>query len=322
MEIRKELFKPAEIALKQCMGLQAGENLLIVTNSELMSMALALFEEGMKITKDTKMVVYPRGKTNGEEPPQWVAEQMYEADVIIGITVTSITHTRARRRACDVFRARCATLPGITEDIFIRGLQADYNDISIRSNRILEFMEKAQLARVKTPDGSDYTVELGNPSEVSDGICHRAGWIVNLPDGEVECAPTNANGVVVANISGSIITEPTKIELKDGYIVSIDTSHESGKRFRQLINEAMEIDGNNNAEYIAEFAIGTNTSSKITGNVLEDEKVFGTTHVAFGTNTSYPGGTNNSSLHQDVIMFKPTIWFDEKMIMKDGELLV
>lgn len=304
------------------MGLQAGENLLIVTNPELMSMALALFEEGMKITKETRMVVYPKGKINGEEPPQWISEEMFRADVIIGITVTSITHTHARRRACEVFRARCATMPGITEDIFIRGLQADYKDISLRSNKILELMEAAKMARVTTPSGSDFTVELGNPAEVSDGICHKPGWIVNLPDGETECAPTNASGVVVANISGSIITEPTKITLKDGYIVDIDISHKSGKRFRKLVDDAMEIDGNNNAEYIAEFAMGTNPSSKITGNILEDEKVFGTVHVAFGTNTSYPGGRNNSSLHQDVIMFKPTVWFDDKIIMKNGKLLI
>lgn len=322
MSNRDDLLKSAKVALEQCMSLKAGEHFLIVTNPELMSMALALFEEGQKITKETRMVVYPKGKYNGEEPPCWVAEQMFNSDVIIGITVTSITHTHARRRACDVFRARVATMPGITEDIFIRGLQADYIKISELSHKLLKYFEKAKVARVTTSYGADFTVELGNPAEVSDGLCHKPGMVVNLPDGETECAPTNANGVVVANISGELITEPTKMVLKDGYIVDIDTSNESGKRFKEFIENAKKVDGNNNAEFIAEFAMGTNPGAKITGNILEDEKVLGTVHVAFGTNTSYPGGTNNSCIHQDVILFEPTVWFDDEMVMKDGKLLI
>jgi len=322
LEKKELLAKSAKIALQQCMALKSGEHFLIVTNPEMLSMAEALFEVGNKLTRETRMIVYPRGKMNGEEPPQWVAEQMFDADVIIGITVTSITHTRARKRACEIFKARVATMPGITEDIFIRGLNADYNEISKISHKLLEYFERAKVAKVTTPYGSDFTVELGNPAEVSDGLCHKPGMIVNLPDGETECAPTNANGVVVANISGKLITEPTKITLKDGYITDIDTSNDSGKRFKEFIENAKKIDGNNNSGFIAEFAMGTNPSAKITGNILEDEKVLGTVHIAFGTNSSYPGGKNNSCIHQDVILLEPTVWFDEELVMKDGRLLV
>jgi leucyl aminopeptidase (aminopeptidase T) len=93
-------------------------------------------------------------------------------------------------------------------------------------------------------------------------------------------------------------------------------------RFSQMIENAEKQDGNANARFIAEFAIGTNPNARITGNLLEDEKVLGTCHIAFGDNTSYPGGTNESVLHIDTIVISPTIILDDKTIMENGRLLI
>ena len=89
-----------------------------------------------------------------------------------------------------------------------------------------------------------------------------------------------------------------------------------------MIEDAKKIDKNNNASYVAEFAIGTNPSAKITGVILEDEKVLGTCHIAFGDNTSFPGGKNKSIIHLDIIILKPTIKLDKKIIMEKGKLLI
>ncbi|MBA3064791.1 hypothetical protein FP803_05115 [Candidatus Woesearchaeota archaeon] len=67
--------------------------------------------------------------------------------------------------------------------------------------------------------------------------------------------------------------------------------------------------------------IGTNPKAKITGNVLEDEKVLGTVHFAFGNDLSY-NGTNNIPLHLDGVIKEPTIEVDGKTIMKNGKLLI
>jgi leucyl aminopeptidase (aminopeptidase T) len=96
--------------------------------------------------------------------------------------------------------------------------------------------------------------------------------------------------------------------------------NESGKRFKEILEFAEQKDENKNAYFIAEFAIGTNPKAKVIGNVLEDEKVLGTAHIAVGDNTSYPGGKNYSILHQDGIMFSPTIELDGMVIMRDGKM--
>ena len=318
---KEELLKPARNALVQCMGLKAGESVLVVTNHEKQAIADALFQVAMELGADPSILLYPAGKINGEEPPKAVAEAMKVADLVLAPTVVSISHTDARRAASANGHTRIATLPGITEEIFIRGLGADYGEIAETSERVRAALEAGKTAAVTTPSGTDLEIDIDNTAVASDGNISEPGAFSNLPDGESELAPKSINGVMVVDRCGSIITEPTKVVFKDGYVVEIE-DNESGKRFRGVIEQSKAADGNNNAEFAAEFAIGTNPTAKVTGVILEDEKVLGTCHIAVGDNTSYPGGENPSTLHLDVILFKPTVTIDGKVIQKDGELLI
>ena len=71
---------------------------------------------------------------------------------------------------------------------------------------------------------------------------------------------------------------------------------------------------------VAELGIGTNEKALLCGNTLEDEKVYGTVHIAFGTNTSF-GGKNKADCHMDGIILKPTLYLDGKKIIADGEFV-
>ena len=76
-----------------------------------------------------------------------------------------------------------------------------------------------------------------------------------------------------------------------------------------------------NARNVAELGVGTNKQATLTGNVLEDEKVFGTVHIAFGDNSSM-GGKVSVESHLDGILLKPTLIIDGDTIIKDGEFQV
>jgi aminopeptidase len=315
-----KLTRAARTALTQCLVVKEDEKVLIVANPETRRIAEALYKEGLKISPHTALLLYPKGTINGEEPPPLVADTMARSDVIIAPTVTSVTHTAARRRACKA-GARMATMPGISEEFFVRGLSADYAEIQRITKMIHGYLDKAAVAHVTSPSGTDVVLDIRNPAVVSDGDLQTKGKCTNLPTGETELAPKNAKGVLVVDRCGEYITEPSKLELKDGHIVSYE-GNPSGRRFKRLVEEAKTRDGNDNASFIAEFAIGTNKSAKVTGNVLEDEKVFGTCHFGFGNNMSYPGGRNASTLHIDTIVFKPTITLDGHTIMKNGKLTI
>jgi len=316
----RKMTQAARTALTQCLGLKEGERLLVVTNPEMRRIGESLYNEGVKLGADCAIIFYPKGKINGEEPSQLVAHAMAKADVVVAPTVVSITHTRARRRACQN-GARVATMPGITEEIFVRGLNADYYEISELTNTIFRHLDSAKVAHVTSPSGCDLVLDIRNRAVVSDGNIKAKGAFSNLPDGEAELAPKTANGVLVVDRCGDFITEPTRLDIKDGKIVKYENTP-SGRRFKRLIEESMKRDGNDNASTVAEFAVGTNKKAKVTGIILEDEKAYGTCHVAFGDNTSYPGGRNSSILHIDVIIMKPTIALDGRTIMKNGKLVV
>jgi len=72
------------------------------------------------------------------------------------------------------------------------------------------------------------------------------------------------------------------------------------------------------AEYEAVVAETTSLKRHI---ILEDEKVMGTIHIAFGDNKSM-GGSVRVASHLDGLVTRPSVWFDERPIMKDGRLLV
>ena len=71
---------------------------------------------------------------------------------------------------------------------------------------------------------------------------------------------------------------------------------------------------------VAELGIGTNDEAILSGVILEDEKLYGTVHVAFGTNTSF-GGTNKADCHYDGIILKPTLYLDDELIIDKGRFV-
>jgi len=316
----KRMSRAANTALSQCLAVREGERLLIVANPEYQRIGEALYAEGIKLGAETALLFYPKGTINGEEPPPLIASAMAKSDVVVAPTVASISHTTARRRACKA-GARIATMPGITEDFFVRGLSANYDELMELTKRIHKLLNAAKVAHVTSPSGCNLVLDVRNAAIVSDGNLKTRGAFSNLPTGETELAPRTAKGILVADLCGEYITEATSFDIEKGHIVKFDGSA-TGRRFKRLVDKAKAKDSNDNASFVAEFAIGTNKKAKISGTVLEDEKVFGTCHVAFGDNTSYPGGKNSSGLHIDVIVLKPTIALDGRTIMKNGKLTI
>ncbi len=72
---------------------------------------------------------------------------------------------------------------------------------------------------------------------------------------------------------------------------------------------------------IAELGIGTNEKAQLTGNVIEDEKLLGTAHVAFGASEAI-GGRIQVPVHLDCVVLRPTVTIDGAEIVRDGELLL
>ena len=316
----ESLRQAAAIAVRDCLAVQKGESVLVITDCERRKIGYAFWETARDVGAEAMITeIIPR-KTHGEEPPRALAECLKHSDVFIAPTSKSMTHTRARRLACEA-GARGVTLPNITESIMKRTLRADYTRIAEASVKVAEFLTMGATARLTTPAGTDLITSLVGMRGLADtGLFHKPGQFGNLPSGEAYVAPVenSAHGIVV--IDGSmagigIISEPLRLTVRNGYATKISGGKEAGQ-LRQLIRPFGRLGRN-----IAELGIGTNDKAKVTGNILEDEKVAGTVHIALGDNASI-GGTVNVPSHLDGLLLNPTLEIDGQKIMESGKLLV
>ena len=316
-----KLDKASIIAINECMGAKKDEKILVITDEEKKEIGYSLYHNAIKLGFQSLYLEMKAGNINGEEPPKEVADLMQKFDIVFCPTAKSLTHTNARRSA-SAKGVRIATFPGITKDVMIRGLNADYKKISKLSVRMKNILEKGSKIKVTSPAGTDISFDInGRIAIASTGLFHKKGESGNLPTGETFLAPIEgtANGVFVVDGSmaglGLIKNKNLVIKVKNGYAAKISGGALAKKLIKQLDSVGKQ------ARNIAEFGIGTNDSVKLSGVLLEDEKVLGTVHIALGNNISM-GGSVNVPLHLDGVIKKPTVFLDKRCLMANGKLLV
>jgi leucyl aminopeptidase (aminopeptidase T) len=314
------LEKAARIAVRDCLAVKKGETAMVITDEPLRKIGHLLWEACRQAGSEAILTeIIPR-KTSGEEPPTAVAAFMKEVDVLLIPTSKSLSHTQARREACQA-GTRCATLPGITEDTMCRALNANYQKIALLSWQIAEILTEGSVAHVTTPAGTDIRMSLvGRAAHPDTGLVHKPGDFSNLPAGEAYMAPVEGSAqgtIVVDGCIGEtgVLKKPITLQVKDGFVTKI-----SGGAQAQILRRAIR-DLGKLARNIAELGIGTNDKARVVGIALEDEKVMGTVHIAMGDNASM-GGNISVASHLDAILLRPTLRIDGQIIIANGQLTV
>ncbi len=311
--------RPIDTVLVDCLGVGEKETVLVLTDPKRRAIARRLVDRARALGAETVLVEMSERETNGTEPPAAVAAAMLECDVFIAPTTKSVSHTQARK-AANERGVRAATMPQITEDMLARTMAADYAEVRRRSAVLAEGLTAGTQVRITSEQGTDLTLSIeGREGKADDGDLRAAGSFGNLPAGEGFVAPVEGrtNGVIV--FDGSIwpielLEEPLIVRIEDGYAVDI-----SGWRADEF-RRTLEPHGSE-AFAVAELGIGTNEAAQLTGNVLEDEKILGTIHLAFGDNHTF-GGTVRVSSHQDGIVMQPTLSIDDQIYVEAGRLLI
>lgn len=296
--------------LKDHLNVQSSETLLILTDVQKQDLATIFYEAGLTITANTMLMVMPLLEKSGQEPIHAVSSLMANADVSLCLTSHSLTHTAARKNACEK-GGRVATMPGITLEMLEQGaLHADAQEIEEMVEKYVQLLDKAAGIRI-VKDGHELTFSVENRLGIrSTGVIRQAGEHGNIPSGESYIAPieSSANGEIlvdgsIANIG--VLKEPLLLKISNGRLV--EAIGPDGPRLLELLGEE-------NGRIIAEFGIGTNKSAMLCGNVLEDEKVYGTIHIAFGSNVPF-GGANAADVHIDCVVKNPVVYFDGERVI-------
>ncbi|SFL36331.1 aminopeptidase [Pelosinus propionicus] len=205
------------------------------------------------------------------------------------------------------------------EDFYFKVCNLNYEKMEKAMDPLIELMQRTNKVRIIGP-GTDLNFSIqGIPAIKCSGT-------VNIPDGEVYTAPVkdSVNGYLSYNtpsIQGGFTYEKICLEFINGKIVKA-TANEIEK-----INKLLDTD--EGARYIGEFALGVNPYiTEPMKDTLFDEKIKGSFHFTPGNAYDNAFNGNRSAIHWDLVCIQTPeygggeIWFDDRLIRKDGTFVV
>lgn len=299
------------------MAVEPDEEVLVVVDPGGVDLGRSLASAGRAAGASAVLSVMPRQDGHGEEPPDAVAGAMREADVVLAANRHSLTHTRARQAAADA-GARVLVLRGVTPEMMTEGaMTADFEAVRETTALVCAALTEADAASATAPAGTDVETSLAGQSAIPlDGYFHDYGF-ANLPPGLAVTSPVEgtAEGRIVLDhamdgLGG--LDEPIELSVEDGRAVGVD-----GGRDADELRDVLA-DGTGDPYNLAEFAIGTNPSARLTHDLAECKKRLGVLDVALGDDTSI-GGSTASSVHLDAVVTRPTVRLDGTVVVRAGD---
>jgi leucyl aminopeptidase (aminopeptidase T) len=310
------LSQAAEKAVKQCLGLREGEKFLVVTDKDKMEIAEALAYWANEVGAETTTYLMTETLRPITTPTSLFKEMAERAAAIAYVLDARIEEKAFRTYMVKVGRkqSRICMMPGLTREMMERLVNIDFEEMSAFTAKVITALQDAEDVLVENPEGTriEFSVK-GRKWENDNGDIGRKGRFGNLPAGECSTAPVEETftGKLVISLIDDKLGHGV-MEFERGKLISF-----SGKGVEEIVRH---IGDDETGKIIGEFGIGTNPNARITPNMLEAEKAFGTAHFAIGD--SYGLGKNESDHHYDALIDKVTIRAKGKYIAKDGKFLI
>lgn len=209
------------------------------------------------------------------------------------------------------------------EDFYYQACMPDPHDpvgywrrVAAEQDKIVAWLQGKQTVHVKAPD-TDLRLSIAGRPFIS------CAGTFNVPDGEVFTAP------VEDSVAGHVRFSYPAI-YRDQEVAGVRLWFEAGQVVRATAekNEALlhaTLDTDVGARRVGEFAIATNAGiTRFTRQILFDEKIGGSFHLALGASYPEAGGLNQSAIHWDMICDLRTdgeIWVDDELFYRNGKFL-
>ncbi len=248
-----------------------------------------------------------------------------------------------------VKKSRAFWSPSVTLDSFVRTVPVDYARMRRQARAVKRVLDAAARVHISSPGGSDIEIGLrGRKARLDDGSFWKPGTGGNLPAGEAFISPAlhDAEGVLVFDGSLSVVqggaivpARPVTVEVERGRALRV-RGGAGAKQFEASLRAGEEMAGRmkghkgwtlprvrsyeRNARHLGELGIGLNPAARVTGNMLEDEKILGTCHIAIGANYDLDA---EAFIHLDCIVKSPTITAigstgQRRTLMRRGAIVV
>lgn len=206
------------------------------------------------------------------------------------------------------------------EDFYFNACLLDYTKMSQAMDSLVALMNKTDRVKIVAPN-TNLEFSIKNIQSIK---CDGA---VNIPDGEVYTAPVNnsINGVIQFNtdtIYNGTFFSNIRLEFENGKIVK-GTSLVNDDKLQDILNM------DSGSRHMGEFAIGVNPHvTKPILDILFDEKISGSIHMAIGNSYDDADNGNKSAIHWDLVLIQTPengggeIYFDDVLIRKDGIFVI
>lgn len=347
------LNEAARVAMRDVMGLREGEEVLIITNfeGEVFPIAKAIFEE-TKALGGKPVIMVQELKTTYTYAERLVRDAIKaEPDIYVSLSAHKLGKDpygqnigyvgRDGKKYQHIIdkvmdgdkRVRGFWSPTTNVAMFERCVAVDYPAMQAIAVRLKKVLDEGKEVHVTSPAGTDVTFSIeGRKAMMDDGNYTEPGSGGNLPAGETFISPVvgSTKGVIVFDGTIDLVPHamipktPVKVLFKDGYVDSITGGEEAAEllnvilKGEEMAREKGMVEQEKNCRHLGELGIGINYAARMTGNLLEDEKLGKTVHFAIGSNYDYDA---EATIHQDCLVLNPSMWVDGKQIMRNGDLL-
>ena len=263
--------------------------------------------------------------TDGREVD--LIEDVYrQYDIVLCISTFSATAPLTAFAKKYGFRG--ATMHGMNKVILESGLAVDYFEVSKAAEKLRLGMTGADWAEIDYEClGERYTLHLnlgGQEAQKSHGLCRGGPDIANLPAGEIYFVPTGASGQFPMKYEDGTIG---RMDVSGGRVIKATLLRGSEKTIAEH-NEKLASDPVTGE--LGELGFGTQ-ELPVSGKDIQDEKVFGTMHVATGRSDHLGGSltpdrfANKKNATHDDILFAlhktPEIDVPQVRIHRNGEMI-
>jgi len=310
------LFQAAEKAIKQVLCLRDGEHFLLVTDKEKLEIAEALAYWAKESGTETTTFLMTETLRPISDPTELFKELINKASALAYVLDARIEEKPFRGYMVKAGResGRICMMPGLTREMMERLVNIDFVQMDKFTKKVIDHLKDADDILLQNPAGTKIRFSVkGRPWKNDNGDISKKGMHGNLPAGECFTAPVEDtfNGRLVISLIDDKLGHGI-MDFERGKLV-----HFEGRGIQSIIEN---IGADETGKIIGEFGIGTNSMARITDNMLEAEKAFGTAHFAIGD--SYGLGKNSSSHHYDALVDKITIKVNGKDIARDGKFVI
>jgi len=331
-----KLIANAQAALRYRYGLTAGQRVHVIYDASKQSIGKTFVQAARQLGAKADIFHLRSRRFSAKSWERIIGNiESGDYDLFINVIEARIEETKDRMRLMEIQKsagAKVVHCPNIEESMLM--IEVDYQKMIIDAKKLMGALRSSVGVNITTSLGTDLEIAVAGRKFHNDVIPKENDW-GNFPCGEVFCAPIedSANGTLIADGSAGgfgILPQPLRFEIENGRINRLSWLDRPSANASLLKKIKKTLTQDDHAGMIGELGIGL-APYPISGNPLQDEKVAGTIHIAFGNNVFFGkefGGKNKSKSHVDFIVESPELIISypnqksSRSIIKDGYLLI